>query len=216
MDAMDTLLNEEEAEKNKRDLKNHFLKLEDMPNIKNVKLFFPEANPAMLAAMGGHVHILEWMKTATPSIFKAKDSKGRTLYHYAAAFGKIEVVKWLKDAVANPDINAKDVLGYTFTDYAEDPHLLKPLPDASAAMMAAYQGRMDILQSIEATDPESLKAKDKKGRTLMHYAACGTLEYVQLDVMKWLHSTVGLDVQATDDVGQNAVHYSVGGESMLK
>lgn len=36
-------------------------------------------------------------------------------------------------------------------------------------------------------------------------------------MMKWLTDAVAsLDIKATDDVGQNAVHYSAGGESLLK
>ena len=77
----------------------------------------------------------------------------------------------------------------------------------SIAAWSAMNGYLKILVKLLEEDPNQLHAKDEKGRTLMHYAAAGG----QLEVMKWLKDTAGLDVKAADNRGYNACTYAAAG-----
>ncbi|XP_064622749.1 uncharacterized protein LOC135484949 isoform X3 [Lineus longissimus] len=109
-----------------------------------------------------------------PELIDAKDERGSSALHLAAAFGHIELVKWL--AINCADLNAETPTGYT--------------PVHVAALNGHTQCVMTLSAMGATVDPESI---DKQ--TPLHLASMSG----RLETCKWLVSN-DADLDAEDNM----------------
>jgi len=135
------------------------------------------------AARVGDVETVKTLLDKNPELIRSSDENGKTALHYAARFGKKDIVELL---LANKaDINAKNKDGRT------------PLHQA------AERSDGNLIELLLAHKAE-INARDIHGITpLMLAAAEGSWGVLEVLVNK-------SDVNVTDDSGSAALHYAAG------
>jgi ankyrin repeat protein len=167
--------------------------------------------PMMRAAMGGHVHCLEILKTFGADEFAA-DKAGATALHYAVLSNNIPAAKWFLDTyppppTPDPAKNRSSIL-LRATDAAKWSRSLKNLREASDTggskpLHIAVECDMDdMVQTLLAAGVD-IEAKNNRGRTPLHQAVI----YKRYDPFKTLLRS-GADAAAIDASRMSALHWA--------
>ena len=142
------------------------------------------------AARLGRPDILQLLYERDPDIInKIDDFDNSTVAHLAAAFGHLNVLKWIgQQKECAHLISAKDEDGQTI------------------AHRAARMGKLEVLQWIELKYAQLLSVKDDDGQTPVHLAARrGKVEVLQL-ICKRKDAAQLLIVE--DNRGQTVAHHA--------
>lgn len=141
----------------------------------------------------------------------AVDKTGKTALHYAAAIGRLSVVKYLVEQGA--DTHLKDQTHKTPLVYAiEKNHIkvivyltkrlnIKTSTEQKNIFTAVKNG--DIKQVKEDLKSVDLNIVDPDGKTLLHLAC----EYKQVEIVKMLLE-LGIDKVTRDHDGRDALNYA--------
>ncbi|KAK7690952.1 hypothetical protein QCA50_006055 [Cerrena zonata] len=135
---------------------------------------------AHTAALNRQVGLVRSLVTQDPKLANLVDSDGRTILHWAASSGSVDIVRFLIDQ--NVDTNPADYSGWT------------PLHIAVSA------GHEDVVRELLGAGADVKKANDK-GITALHYAASKS----RVDIGKLLVAR-GSDINAKDKANQTPLH----------
>jgi ankyrin repeat protein len=112
----------------------------------------------------------------------AADNDGGTALHWAAAYGRLDVVTWLVEH-GEADVHAKDDTGRTVLH------------------RAALNGELYVAKWLVEHGKADINAKDKIGWTALHYGASNG----NLDMVTWLVEHGKADVHVTNKYGATAL-----------
>lgn len=117
------------------------------------------------------------------SLYKGKDVIGNKAIHYAAAFGRTEILKKL--IAEGADINAESKNGMT------------PL------LLATATGHRNVVNILLQNDVD-IKCEDNDKRTALHYASYCGHEAIVGELLKYSKA-----VNKKDEFNQSPVHYAI-------
>ena len=109
---------------------------------------------------------------------------GRTMLHFAAAGGRLIIVKYFVGSSCQIDVEAKDKDGWT------------------ALHSACSHGQLEIIKYFIDTCTVNKEARENDGRTAFHIAC----EHGHLEVVEYLIETCHLDPAANDNDGLTPLH----------
>ncbi|XP_065343666.1 uncharacterized protein LOC135941846 [Cloeon dipterum] len=137
-------------------------------------------NPFQYAIMYGRKEIATYFLSKCPGLIESKTKDGKNPMQLAAIMRKWEVLEWLAQ-LPNTDIKSL-------------------IPDGESVYWTQFE-----LENYEhfLMLQGGVKEKDKKGRSVLHYAA--KYGYTDL-VAKFIEA--GADIEATDVDGWNALHFA--------
>ena len=145
-------------------------------------------SPRQIASSGDSSKFEAWAESHGLEVHE-EDGKKRTLAHFAAAEGRVDVLKWLKSQGMN--VNAKDNDGAT------------PL------FIAASQGHVEVMEWLKGQGA-SIHARDQQGMTPIIAAAAEG----QVEAMKWLKEQ-GVDIRAgVGEANMTPMHAATGGSQI--
>ncbi|KAL2043911.1 hypothetical protein N7G274_003431 [Stereocaulon virgatum] len=167
--------------------------------------------PMMRAAMGGHVHCLEILKTFGADEFVV-DKTGATALHYAVLSNNILAAKWFLETyppppTPDPAKNRSSIL-LRATDATKWSRSLKNLREASDTRgskplhIAVECDMDDMVQTLLAAGVD-IEAKNTRGRTPLHQAVIDKRH----DPFKTLLRS-GADAAAIDASRMSALHWA--------
>ncbi|PHH61788.1 hypothetical protein CDD81_7952 [Ophiocordyceps australis] len=136
------------------------------------------------AAANGYMSTIKTLLNSTEIDLNTRDKEGRTALHWAAAGGRLALVKLLTSTDFDQD--AKDVYG------------------ATALLLAVNSGKyavVKLLLDMHKFDPDS---KDTSGRTSLSYAAGAG----NADIVRLLLETGKTDPAAEDKEGRTPVYWA--------
>ena len=119
---------------------------------------------------------------------KARDNKGNTILHYAAAGNQLKIVKYLTSRFQKM---TKEALLHTTNVHA-----------ASPLHIAAANGSLDIMKYLIEHYHWNTKGTDYRGRTVLHHAA------KHIDAVKYLITECNCDPMVTNKDGKTVLHYA--------
>jgi len=168
-----------------------------------------------LAAIKGHVSIVERLVATQPGLIDVQDHDGKTALHFAAEYAQEEVARRL---IAGAE--AIDKMGLSALHYAarcgnenivaallaERPELINAVTfqRLTPLHMAASYGHGKIVARLLAQDPQLERATDPLQRIALHFAAESGHEEVVQQLLE--HSRFQID--ACDRFGATALHYA--------
>ena len=146
---------------------------------------FKDCLPIHLATVGGHVNVVNWLLKQDTKLVHAKGEKGRTPIHYAAATGRVEVIRLMSSLITDENqwkavINAQNDDGY--------------LPIHSAAIRRQVESLKCL---VELSADVDAKDKGREGLTPLHIAVLDN-NTASIDC---LVEELGADVNATNNQG---------------
>lgn len=163
----------------------------------------------MLAAMGGHIEIMEVLKNHEADEF-AVDARGRTVLHLAVASGRLPIVKWLLHAYPPPlseQIKRRSSIFFKATDSfrGRAPKNLRESSDSEGSKPLHVAAEMDngrILEMLLAAGVE-IDSRNNRGRTPLHQA-------IVMDRREAFSTLLqsGADFNATDARSMSALHWA--------
>ncbi|XP_059488362.1 uncharacterized protein LOC132204110 isoform X2 [Neocloeon triangulifer] len=121
-----------------------------------------------------------------------KDKYGRNAFHSAAWRGHVGLVKYFleKDPELVKTLTEKgeNTMHLIFTSYYDD-----------------SEQNIEMCKILHNLDAEMVRQKAATNETMLHVAA----EAGKVNLCKWLVEEIGLEVDAVDDKGYNAMHFAV-------
>lgn len=155
--------------------------------------------PLMLAALRGHLCVVQWLIAVQGDSIAQADSHGRTALLFAAAGGHLALVQWLLAVGAN--IAQADCHGRTALLFAAAGGHLAVVQwllnvggatiaeaDSSgctALLLAASRGHSPVVQWLLSNGAHIGETDSRGTGVLLHSAARGNLELVQLLLTKY-------------------------------
>ncbi|KAG9133470.1 hypothetical protein Leryth_013282 [Lithospermum erythrorhizon] len=148
---------------------------------------FPET-PLHVAALLGHVHVVEELVRRKPELTKELNSNGSTPLHLASARGYDTIVRAL--VLVDPE-----------TCLVQDKDGRNPLH------LAAIKGRVEILKELIRVKPEAAKMTFRRGESILHLCVM----HNQLEVLKFLIGRIEDQefLNCKDDYGNSILHLAV-------
>ena len=163
-----------------------------------------------------------------PELLKVIDKNGRTIMHYASRGGSLQIIKFIEkndtvnkypdlyhqittdgwttlhDSVKGGSISVVEhLIGQNLDVYTrtkDDANILH-----LACQHTPMESRLSFVQYLLQNFPELSKDIDKKGRTVMHYAAIGG----SLHIIKLLEEK-DFRIEDKDNEGYNSLHLACG------
>lgn len=124
------------------------------------------------------------------------DTSNNTLVHYAAAFGWIEVLKFLTDPTGEDEENPKAGVGLAYNEANE----WKTTP----LVLAFNNGHVNVADFLLTKPDVDINFRDDQGRTLLHQA-CDIVTPAKLQKLHYLISKKA-DVKIADIKGDTPLH----------
>ena len=171
--------------------------------------------PIQAACDAGHLEIMQYLVEKELCKLSFQDEDGRTMLHYAASAGKMNILKYL---IQNGcDVLHTDRWGQTMLHEAGDKghlNIVKYLLDEigcnpalqdnngdTVIHLVATSGNLDILKYFVGREVD-MKRTNKQGRTALHNAA----ENGHIHIVKYLVEEVGCDITARDNTMNTIIH----------
>lgn len=186
-------------------------------------------NSFHLAADNGHVNIMTYLLSFSPSLLSMPDQDGNTPLHHASAHGFIQAVTFLCDDAKHPLVVRNkqgetplhlatkychfDVVKFLVDDMDYDPTMKDSTIGCTPLHLAAKSGCLDVVQylasekdcNFECKTSHQKKGKAKhivSGRTPLHYASYGG----HCDIVTYLIEDQLCNPCCTDDQGFTPLH----------
>ncbi|XP_059468658.1 uncharacterized protein LOC132192631 isoform X2 [Neocloeon triangulifer] len=131
------------------------------------------------------LELVEYLHGLKADLVKQKTKANRTVLHLAAKAGKIITCRWLVELIG-PEVDAVDDDG------------------CNAMHCAASNDNLELLKYLHGLNADLVKQKTKSNKTVLHFAVATGHLYT----CKWLVDAIGLEVDAVDNIGWNAMHFA--------
>jgi serine/threonine-protein phosphatase 6 regulatory ankyrin repeat subunit B len=143
--------------------------------------------PFHLASYNGNVDILKILYNRKPDVAMAKDKFGCSALHYASEYKGKETAA-LKYLVCDLELEVDDCDKKGKTPFH----------------VASENGNVDILKILYNRKPDVAMAKDKSGRSALHYAS--QYKGKETAALKYLVCDLELEVDDCDEYGETPFH----------
>jgi ankyrin repeat protein len=144
---------------------------------------------------GGDITVLMYLLSQKGENGNIKGKNGNTLLHYACDninVFPIEIFKLLIETLGG-DVNAQNDDNNT------------PIHCAFRYFYPNDSGDITVLMYLLSQKGINVNMKGQYDQTLLHYA-CGWINYLPLDVFKFLIETLGCDINVQDDDNNTPIH----------
>lgn len=150
------------------------------------------------AASDGDIETIKKINALIPGLIKKQNSSGFTAMHTAAMFGQTKAVDLLHELDNGNGLIRMEI----------------PKLGANPMLLAVIAGKTQVIRALYDLDPGSIRKKNRRGQTLMHFAVYQRNK----EVIKLLHQLDPRLIQIADNNGLTPMHVVAieGGPDIIK